>query len=242
MDSTSLSGLGSISRSSVAYGRRPNDSISLSYRQSAEEGSSDFSGPLGLTVKVTTVPSSSSFPMNFTGLNENRNESFEDFFGEVEEDRDSDRGDDDSFMLAMRAAPYTVLTDGTMHSSPGNVSESTQSSKSSSTVEGNTEADDNMSAITWPDLASRRSGGLTTSPSRIGRSRSKKSVTVGSISRSQASIELDNISQRLKAEYPLDDYSLQDDGFLHELDALSKFWTEKKTNSMIRTSKNRLLS
>lgn len=241
MDSTSLSGLGSISRSSVAYGGRPNDSISLSYRHSAEEGSSDFSGPLGITVKVTTVPSST-FPMNFTGLNENRNESFEDFFGEVEEDRDSDRGDDDSFMLAMRAAPYTVLTDGAMYSIPGNVSESTQSSKSSSTLEGNTEADDNMSAITWPDLASRRSGGLTTSPSRIGRSRSKKSVSVGSISRSQASIELDNISQRLKAEYPMDDYSLQDDGFLHELDALSKFWTEKKTNSMFRTSKNRLLS
>lgn len=241
MDSTSLSGLGSISRSSVAYGGRPNDSISLSYRHPAEEGSSDFSGPLGITVKVTTVPSST-FPMNFTGLNENRNESFEDFFGEVEEDRDSDRGDDDSFMLAMRAAPYTVLTDGAMYSIPGNVSESTQSSKSSSTLEGNTEADDNMSAITWPDLASRRSGGLTTSPSRIGRSRSKKSVSVGSISRSQASIELDNISQRLKAEYPMDDYSLQDDGFLHELDALSKFWTEKKTNSMFRTSKNRLLS
>ena len=40
----------------------------------------------------------------------------------------------------------------------------------------------------------------------------------------------------------MDDYSLQDDGFLHELDALSKFWTEKKTNSMFRTSKNRLLS
>ena len=241
MDSTSLSGLGSISRSSVAYGGRPNDSISLSYRHPAEEGSSDFSGPLGITVKVTTVPSST-FPMNFTGLNENRNESFEDFFGEVEEDRDSDRGDDDSFMLAMRTAPYTVLTDGTMYRSPCNVSESTQSSKSHSTVEGNNEADDNMSAITWPDLASRRSGGLTTSPSRIGRSRSKKSVAVGSISRSQASNELDNASQRLKAEYSMDDYSLQDDGFLHELDALSKFWTEKKTNSMIRTSKNRLLS
>jgi hypothetical protein len=240
VDSTSLSGLGSISRSSIAYGRRPNDSISLSYRHSAEEGSSDFSGPLGLTVKVTTVPSSSSFPMNFTGLNENRNESFEDFFGEVEEDRDSDRGDDDK--LAMRAAPYAVLTDGTMYSNPGNVSDSTQSSKSHSTVEGNTEADDNMSAITWPDLASRRSGGLTASPSRIRRPRNKKSVAVGSISRSQANIELDNVSQRLKAEYSMDDYSLQDDGFLHELDALSKFWTEKKTNSIIRTSKNRLLS
>jgi hypothetical protein len=180
--------------------------------------------------------------MNFTGLNEDRNESFEDFFGEMEEDGDSDRGDDDSFMLAMRAAPYTVLTDGTMYSSPGNVSDSTQSSKFHSTVEGNTEADDNMSAITWPDLASRRSCGLTASPSRIGRSRSKKSIAVGSISRSQPSIELDNVSQRVKADNLMDDYSLQDDGFLHELDALSKFWTEKKTNSMIRTSKNRLLS
>lgn len=242
MDSTSLSGLGSISRSSVACGRRQNDSISQSCRHSAEEGCSDFSGPIGLTVKVTTVPSSSSSTMNFTGLNENRNESFEDFFGEVEEDMDSDRRDDDSFIPAMRAAPYTALTDGTMYSNPGNVSESTQSSKSHSTAEGNTEADDNMSAITWPDLASKRSGGLTASPSRIGRPRSKKSVTVGSISRSQGSIELDNVSQRLKAEYPMDDYSLQDDDFLHELDTLSKFWTEKKTNSMIRTSKNRLLS
>lgn len=240
MDSTSLSGLGSISRSSVAYGRRQNDSISLSCRHSAEEGSSDFSGPIGLTVKVTTVPPSSSFPTNSTGLNKNRNESFEDFFGEVE-DRDSDRGDDDSFILAMRAAPYTVLTDGIMYSNPGNVSESTQSSKTHSTVEGNTEADDNMSAITWPDLASRRSGGLTASPSRIGRPRSKKSVTLGSISGSQGSIELDNASQRLKAQYPMDDCSLQDDDFLHELDALSKFWTEKKTNSMIGASKNRLL-
>lgn len=236
MDSTSLSGLGSISRSSAAYGRRQNDSISLSCRHSEDEGSSDFSGPLGLTVKMMTLPSSYSIPSNITGVNVQRKESFEAFFDELKEDRE----DDDCFNPPTKATPYTAASYGDMNGNSGSDSESVQSFQFNCIADGDIEAEDNMSAITWPDTNHRKSGSLKNTPARMRRSLIKRDVTEVTISQSQASIEWNNVNQRIKSLYQMDDYSLQDDGFLQELDALSQFWTEKKKNSIISNDKNKL--
>lgn len=156
-----------------------------------------------------------------------RKESFGAFFDELKEDRE----DDDSFEPPM--ASY-----GDINGSSENDSESIQSFQFNCIADEDIEADDNMSAITWPDLNYRKSGSLKNTPARMRRSIIKRDVTEATIS--QASIEWNDVSQRIKSLYQMDDYSLQDDGFLQELDALSQFWTEKKKNSIINNDKNKL--
>lgn len=158
-----------------------------------------------------------------------RKESFRAFFDELKEDRE----DDDSFEPPM--ASY-----GDINGNTGCDSESIQSFQFNCIADGDIEAEDNMSAITWPDLNYRKSGSLKNTPARIRRSLIKRDDTEATISQSQAIIEWNDVSQRVKSLYQMDDYSLQDDGFLQELDALSRFWTEKKKNSIINYDKNKL--
>jgi hypothetical protein len=93
---------------------------------------------------------------------------------------------------------------------------SNRSSKSMSHSQGDSEGDDNMSAITWPDPAPKRAVRLEVRSEHTALLRDVTDRAATNTQRNQSVLEEE------------EDYSLEGDGFLHELDALSYFWAQRR--------------
>lgn len=194
---------------------RSSNSI-LSMRRSSEEDPRPYESSLGVTVRLRTVHPQS------TGTG-NRSQggvsidSFEAFF----EDEDDMEGEAD-FLVPVKAGQHFLSS-----SDPSRDAEvslcvsvgSSRSPKSLSHSQGDSEGDDNMSAITWPDPTPKRTGRLEV---QSGNTAELRYVSDRAAINNQRNHSLE------EEEEEEEDCSLEGDGFLHELDALSYFWAQRR--------------
>ena len=228
------------------------------------DGDGDYQGPLGVTVKIRTLPTSRTSTGGgrdvgggagegegvgggvrgvVTGRVGGRSgectgvsiDTFEAFFEDEEEEEEEEEEEDKE---KLRGSRDRVGLERSVPSSAGPfrgfdaISDSARSprSRSRSSSQGESEMDDNMSAITWPDLGPRKDFGPPDSRQFDPDFNLRESgqaelfadmrISQGDFSRVEK-VRRDRLRESI-------DLSLEGDGFLHELDALSHFWAQRR--------------
>jgi hypothetical protein len=190
-------------------------SSSLSVRPSSEEDPRPYEASLGVKVRLRTVhPQSSGMSNRVQGGVSI--DSFEAFF----EDEEDVEGEADSLVPVEggRRFPHSSDPSKDIDASLCVSVGSSRSSKSLSHSQGDSEGDDNMSAITWPDPTPRRTARLEV--------QSGHTAVLRDVANRAATYT--QLNQSVQEEEEDEDCSLEGDGFLHELDALSYFWAQRR--------------
>lgn len=196
---------------------------SVGVRHPSEEGyrHREGPGPLGVKVSLRTVHPLSPRTGDRThgGFSI---DSFEAFF----EDEDDAEGEADSLVPVEAGRrprspprPSKIADPSTSFSTSMG---SNRSSRCLSHSQGDSEGDDNMSAITWPEPAPKKTGRLEVQSGSVA---DLKDVVDRAEMNSQRNY---SSSSKGGEEEEEEDCSLEGDGFLHELDALSYFWAQRR--------------